>query len=110
MSDEKGHIYRIDWPEYHLHCGGCNQHITLTATGFVFRKSEAEALLKKGQTEDDSTGWHKKKWSVVLSKLQVKQGSPSGQENRHGIYRRKPNSVSRFDRRIRRLGVFLPIA
>lgn len=59
MSDERGRIYRIDWPEYHLHCGGCGLHISLTATGLVSRKSEAEALLKKGQTEDDSTGWHK---------------------------------------------------
>jgi hypothetical protein len=57
---KNGRIHKVNLPEYHIDCGGgCGMHLTLTATGLTDKKSEAESLLKSGQTEDDSTGWHK---------------------------------------------------
>ena len=56
---QKGKIFVVEWPEYHLNCAveDCTESILVTLCGEAMTAKAALKNLKAGKTEDESEGW-----------------------------------------------------
>ena len=57
----QGQLFCIECPEWHVECSLCGERRFLVPMGEAQTARAAEERLKRGETEDDTTGWRKVK-------------------------------------------------
>lgn len=60
---KKGQLYAVEWPEWHVDCAveDCDESLLVCPLGEQGTARDAESVMKRKETEDDSSGWKKVK-------------------------------------------------
>lgn len=55
----RGQVFAVEWPEWFVECAVCWERAFLVPTGEARTAREAEAKLRRSETQDDTRGWRK---------------------------------------------------